>query len=158
MEHYKFDNTVLEYIATNVTSNIRELEGALNKLIAYNNLEKKKVTLDIAQHELRDLISPSNSSEVTMDTIINIVTSHYNISEDEIMSKKRASNIVLPRHIIMYFCRTLTDNTLADIGKRIGGRDYTTVINALDNINKKYTEDINLKNTIDMLRKKIIPN
>lgn len=157
LEHYNFDNEILDYIATNITSNIRELEGALNKLIAFNNLEKKVVTLEIAQHELRDLIYPNSSNEINMDTIISIVTTHFNISEDEILSKKRAANIVLPRHIIMYFCRTLTDNTLADIGKRIGGRDYTTVINALDSINKKYTEDIKVKNTIDMLRKKINP-
>ncbi len=155
--HYKFDNSILDYIATNITSNIRELEGALNKLIAFNNLEKKEVTIDIAKHELRDLISPNSSAEINMDTIISIVTTHFNVSEEEILSKKRAANIVLPRHIIMHFCRTLTDNTLADIGERIGGRDYTTVINALDSINKKYTEDIKVKNTIDMLRKKINP-
>lgn len=157
LEHYHFDNAILDYIATNITSNIRELEGALNKLIAFNNLEKKEVTLEIAQHELRDLISPNSTGEITMDTIISIVTSHFNVSEEEILSKKRSANIVLPRHIIMYLCRSLTDKPLADIGKRIGGRDYTTVINALDSINKKYKEDIKVKNTIDMLRKKINP-
>lgn len=158
LEHYNLSDDILEYIASNITSNIRELEGALNKLIAFNNLEKKNITLEIAQHELRDLISPNDSGEITMDTIINVVTSHFNISEEEILSKGRSSNIVLPRHIIMYFCSSLTDNTLADIGKRIGGRDYTTVINARDSINKKYTEDIKIKNTIDMLRKKITPH
>lgn len=157
LENYNFDNSILDYIATNITSNIRELEGALNKLIAFHNLEKKPVTLEIAQHELRDLISPNAPGEVTMDTIISIVTAHFNVSEEDVLSKKRAANIVLPRHIIMYFCRALTDNTLDVIGRRLGNRDYTTVMHGVNNITEKYTHDTNLKNTIDMLRKKINP-
>lgn len=158
LENYNLSNTVLDYIATNITSNIRELEGALNKLIAFNYLEKKEVTLEIAQHELRDLITTNDSSEITMDTIINVVTSHFNVTEEEILSKVRKSNLVLPRHIIMYLCSSLTTNTLASIGNRIGGRDYTTVINARDSISKKYKEDLQLKNTIDLLIKKIKPH
>lgn len=158
LEHYNLSDKVLDYIASNITSNIRELEGALNKLIAFNYLEKKEVTLEIAQHELRDLITTNDSGEITMDTIINVVISHFNVTEEEILSKVRKSNLVLPRHIIMYLCSSLTTNTLASIGKRIGGRDYTTVISARDNISKKYKEDLQMKNTIDILIKKIKPH
>lgn len=158
LDNYNLSNDVLDYIAANITSNIRELEGALNKLIAFNNLEKKEVTLEIAQHELRDLITTNDSGEITMDTIINVVTSHFNVTEEEILSKSRNSNIVLPRHIIMYLCSSLTTNTLVAIGDRIGGRDYTTVINAKKNISKKYKEDLQIKNTIDIIINKIKPH
>lgn len=157
-EGYKVDDAVIEYIATNVKSNIRELEGALNKLIAYSNLEKVEITLDIAERELKDIISPDAKREVTPESIIKTVAEHFNISTADLASKKRNSEIVLPRHIAMYLCREMTDVSLSAIGTLLGKKDHTTVLNGADKISTKVQKDPTLKTTVDIIRKKINPN
>lgn len=157
-EGYKVDDAVIEYIATNVKSNIRELEGALNKLIAYSNLEKVEITLDIAERELKDIISPDAKREITPESIIKIVAEHFSISTADLASKKRNSEIVLPRHIAMYLCREMTDVSLSAIGTLLGKKDHTTVLNGADKISIKLQKDPTLKTTVDIIRKKINPN
>lgn len=157
-EGYKVDDAVIEYIATNVKSNIRELEGALNKLIAYSNLEKVEITLDIAERELKDIISPDAKREITPESIIKIVAEHFSISTTDLASKKRNSEIVLPRHIAMYLCREMTDVSLSAIGTLLGKKDHTTVLNGADKISIKLQKDPTLKTTVDIIRKKINPN
>lgn len=146
---------VFEYIATNITSNIRELEGSLTKIVALSRLEKREITLELAQKALKDLIS-SNKKEITVDLIIDIVADHYNISSSDILSSKRSRNISYPRQICMYLCREYTSVSLDEIGSKMGKRDHTTILHGI----KKITEDLEhgdtvLKESIDLLGKKI---
>ena len=158
LENYHMSDEVLQYIATNIKSNIRELEGALNKLIAYANLEKKEITVEIAEQELRDIISPNEPREVTPELILKVVSEHFNIQEEDIKSKKKNYEIAYPRQIVMYLCRSLTDISLKSIGNYIGGRDHSTIKHGVEKITTDYKEDTQTKTVIDMLLKKIKPS
>ena len=157
MDGYKIDENVIQYIANNVKSNIRELEGALNKLIALSNLEKKEINIELAEEALKDIISPNLPNRITPEYIIEIVCEHYNISPSYIKSNKRTAEIVLPRQIIMYLCRKMTDAPLTKIAALIGKKDHTTVIHGSNKISEDIESDDSLKNTIDTLKKKINP-
>ena len=100
----KLSDEILNYIATNIKSNIRELEGALNKLLAYSNLEKTDITMDIAMKELQNIITPDKPREITPQLVIEVVTEHFNISLDQMISKNRSNEIARPRQIAMYLC------------------------------------------------------
>lgn len=158
LENYHMSDEVLQYIANNVKSNIRELEGALNKLVAYANLEKKDITTEIAEYELRDIVSPNQPREITPELIIKVVSEHFNITEEDIQSKKRNNEISYPRQICMYLCRELTDISLKSIGDVLGGRDHSTIKHGTEKITTDYKEDTQTKAVIDMLLKKIKPN
>ncbi|MGI6072900.1 MAG: chromosomal replication initiator protein DnaA [Lachnospiraceae bacterium] len=149
-------DNVLEYISSNVSSNIRELEGALIKIVAYSKLTSSVITLEFAQNVLHDLFDEAQK-QVTPDTIIKIVSEHFGVTVNDITSNKRTQEIVYPRQICMYLCRTLTDVGLTLIGRKLGNRNHTTVIYGYDKINKGIDEDNKIKNDIDVLRKKIIP-
>lgn len=154
---YDIDKDILDYIATNVKSNIRELNGALNKLIAFTQLEKTKIlTLDIAERELRDIVAPDSPSIITPEFIIQIVCNKFDISYDEIQSKKRNSYLNIPRQIIMYLCRRYTSLSLDEIGKLLG-RDHTTVMHGNENITKKIESDPEMKELIKVLVQMINP-
>lgn len=150
------DDTVINYIATNVNSNIRELEGALTKIIAYSKLTSTEITLKFAEDVLSDLFNDAQK-EVTPDMIIKIVAEHFNISVNDITSKKKSQDIVYPRQLIMYLCRTLTDVALSVIGKKIGNRDHTTVIHGYEKIQKEMEKNEKVKKDLEILKKKIIP-
>lgn len=148
---------VLDYIATNVSSNIRELNGALNKLIAFTQLEKEKViTLDIAERELRDIISPDSPNVITPEFIIQIVCNKFDVTPEEIKSSKRNSYINEPRQIIMYLCRKYTGISLVELGKLLG-RDHSTIISGVDKIVNKMNEEPEFKDTIKLLIQMINP-
>ena len=100
---------ILNYIANNIKSNIRELEGALNKLLAYSNLEKTEITMEIAKKELQNIITPDKPREITPQLIIEVVSEHFQISLDQMISKNRSNEIARPRQIAMYLCKTMTD-------------------------------------------------
>ena len=119
-EGYDIDPKVIEYIATNITSNIRELEGALNKLIAMSRLENREINLALAEKALRDIISPDESREVTVSLIVDTVAEHFRMRSDDIISSKRSSKIVQARQIAMYLCRYNLDLSLAEIGEEMG--------------------------------------
>ena len=113
------DNKVIEYIAENVKSSIRELEGALTKVIALSKLEQKEISIDLAAEALKDIISPNNKKVITHESIISIVSDHFNVTPADLAGNKRSKNIVVPRQIAMYLCRELLDTSLKEIGKSI---------------------------------------
>lgn len=158
---YKFNDDVIQFIASNVKSNIRELEGALNKLIAYSNLERKdirEITVDIAEEVLRDILLPNEKREVTPELIIQTVAEHYGITMADIAGNKRNNEIVIPRQIAMYLCRKMTDASLKSIGNLLGKRDHTTIINGHNKIEAELkSNNTSIKNNIDIIMKKINP-
>lgn len=149
---------IIEYIATNIKSNIRELEGALKKVIAYSRLNNIDMNLKIAEDVLRDFIYPDKPHKITPEYIIEAVSEHFNVKTENILSKNRRSDISLPRQIAMYLCCELTDYSLSDIGKAIGGKDHTTVMHGRDKIAEDIEKDSELASKIDILRKKISQN
>ena len=158
MDGYNIDNEVIEYIATNIKSNIRELEGALNKLIALSHLENREITVELAEEALKDIISPDQKKEVTPQLIIDTVAEHFNISPTDICSNKRNSEIVVPRQIVMYLCRNMIDIPLKSIGTYIGKRDHSTIIHGINKIEAELKNSETLRNTVDIIKKKINPN
>jgi len=158
LEGYNIDNEVIKYIATNIKSNIRELEGALTKVVALSKLDHKEINIELAEEALKDLISPNASREITPELIIEIVAEHFNITPLDIYSQKRTKEIVFPRQIVMYLCRNMTSAPLQQIGKLLGNRDHTTVIHGSDKITNEILKNDTLNNTIDILKKKINPS
>lgn len=156
-ESIKLEDTVLSYIATNIKSNIRDLEGAYKKVIFLSKLTHQKITLALAEDALKDIIKPNDSKEITVDYINKIVTDHFNLSEDAINSKKKQKNIAFPRQICMYLCKELTGLSTTDIGKQMGNRDHSTVIHGCTKIEEMLKVDNSLQTAIDILTKKINP-
>ena len=148
------DNEVIKYIATNIKSNIRELEGALTKIVALSRLNKCDITLGLAEEALKDIISPNAQREVTPNLIIQVVSDHFGITPLDISSQKCTKEIVYPRQIVMYLCRNMTETPLQSIGRILGGRDHTTIIHGSEKIAADMNKDDNLKNTIEILKKK----
>ena len=153
-------NDVMEYVANNIKSNIRELEGALNKICVYANLTKKNepITVDIAEEALKDLISPDAKKEITPTMIAEIVASHYHITMDDLISKKKNKEIAYPRQITMYLCRKLTDAPLQTVGNLLGKRDHSTVIHGIEKIENDLKKNPSLQSNINVLIKKIDPS
>ncbi|AVM68646.1 chromosomal replication initiator protein DnaA [Lachnospiraceae bacterium oral taxon 500] len=151
------DDDVLEYIANNVKSNIRELEGAVNKIVAFNNYNHNRadrITMDIAEEALKDSIISVGTSLINPSVILNIVAEHFSISNAEILSKKRSKEIVEPRQIVMYLCRKLTDASYPDLGKFFN-RDHSTVISGYEKICAELKSNRSLQKNMDILIKKI---
>lgn len=158
MEGYNIDNEVIKYIATNIKSNIRELEGALTKIVALSKLEKnREINIALAEKALKDIIAPGDKKEVTPEFIIEVVADHFNLTPLDIVSQRRNKEIVYPRQIAMYLCRSMTDTGLQNIGKSLGGRDHTTILHGIDKITADLEGNPTLQNTIDILKKKINP-
>lgn len=148
---------VFVYIAENVTNNIRELEGALNKISVYSKLMSEKVTLETAKYSLKDIINKDADVTITPDLIIKTVSEHMGVSEDDIRSKKRSQEIATARQVVMYLCREYTVLALKSIGNAVGGKDHATVLNGVNRVETKIKEDPSFKATIDTLIKKINP-
>jgi chromosomal replication initiator protein len=158
MEGYNIDNEVIKYIATNIKSNIRELEGALTKIVALSKLEKnKEINIALAEEALKDIVAPGESRTVTVESIIQIVADHYNLTNLDIISSRRNKEIAYPRQIAMYLCRTMTDTSLQEIGRLMGGRDHSTILHGIDKITADLQSDANLQSTVDIIKKKIAP-
>ncbi len=157
LQRYHIPNEVMQYIATNVKSNIRELEGSLNKLIALHKLKKEDINITLAAEALKDIISPNESRQITPELIIDIVAEHYSITIQDLKSGKRSSNIAIPRQIAMYLCREMTDVPLKAIGSILGGRDHSTVSYGIEKVADDVKTDEALCNTIDIIKKKINP-
>ena len=159
LEKYNIRNDVLDYIAANVKSNIRELEGSLNKLIALYKLNNNNNPIDIAlaAEALKDIISSDNRREVTPELILDIVADHFGITVADLKSKKRDSEIAVPRQICMYLMRTMTDTALKGIGAVLGGKDHSTVKYGVEKIAKDIESDEMMANTINIIKKKINP-
>ncbi|MEW4411761.1 chromosomal replication initiator protein DnaA [Clostridium sp. AN503] len=158
LEGYNIDNEVIKYIATNIKSNIRELEGALTKIVALSKLDNnKEINIALAEEALKDIISPGDAKEVTPEFIIQVVSDHFNLTPLDITSQRRNKEIVYPRQIVMYLCRNMTDTGLQNIGKALGGRDHTTILHGIEKITADLAANPTLRNTIDILKKKISP-
>ena len=156
LDGYNIDDEVIRYIATNIKSNIRELEGALNKLVALSNLEKREINISMAEEVLKDIISPNQKREVTPQVILDVVAEHYGISVSDIIGGKRNAEIVTPRQVVMYLCREITDTPYKAIGILLGNRDHSTIIYGDGKVRKQLqANDGSLKNNIDIIRKKL---
>ena len=157
LQKYNIPNDVIQYIATNIKSNIRELEGSFNKLIALHKLKHAEINISLAAEALKDIISPNETRQITPELILDTVSEHFGVAVADLKSGKRNSNIAIPRQIVMYLCRELTDIPLKTIGIMLGGRDHSTVNHGVEKIKEEIKMDEALNNTIEIIKKKIIP-
>ena len=140
LENEHLSDEILDYIATNVNSNIRELEGAYKKVTALNKLVNvnTEATLEIAKNALKDIINPNVKNVITIDTIIDVVANHYELSIDQLRSANRSSNVAYPRQIAMYLCKQLTSASLKEIASKLGKKDHSTIVHGI----RKIEEDL----------------
>lgn len=155
VENLNIPNEVMVYIATKIKSNIRELEGALIRIVAFSSLTNKEISVDLAAEALKDIISSKQSKQVTIDLIQDVVANYYNLKVDDFKSARRTRNVAFPRQIAMYLSRKLTDMSLPKIGEEFGGRDHTTVIHAYEKISGNLKVDESLQNAVNDLTKRI---
>ena len=158
VEKLNVTNDVMVYIATKIKSNIRELEGALIRIVAYSSLTNREITVDLASEALKDIISKKQGKHITINLIQDVVASYFNLRVDDLKSQRRTRNIAYPRQIAMYLSRKLTDMSLPKIGEEFGGRDHTTVIHAYEKISENLNTDETLQNTIESITKKLSRN
>ena len=158
LEKYNIPTDVLDYIASNIKSNIRELEGSLNKLIALYKLNNNgPIDIKLASEALKDIISAENKREVTPELILDIVAEHFGITVTDLKSNKRNAEIANPRQIAMYLIRTMTETSLKAIGVILGGKDHSTIKYGVEKINNEIKTDETLSNTVTIIKKKINP-
>ncbi|MEY8430341.1 chromosomal replication initiator protein DnaA [Lachnospiraceae bacterium 48-42] len=159
LDRYNIPLDVLDYIANNIKSNIRELEGSLNKLIALYKLNHNHNPIDItlAAEALKDIISAENKREVTPELILDIVADHFGITIADVKSRKRSEDISIPRQICMYLMRTMTETPLKTIGIILGGKDHSTIKYGVEKISNELKNDETLANTISIIKKKLSP-
>jgi chromosomal replication initiator protein len=146
---------VLAFIARTVTHNGRDLEGALNRLLAHSKLTGQPVTLEMAEREVRDLIRPQEPKRVKIEDIQRVVARQYNVSRADLLSSRRTANVVRPRQVAMYLAKTLTLRSLPEIGRRFGGRDHTTVLHAVRKIENLVNTDTALAEEIELLKRQL---
>ncbi len=147
-DHIQMPNDVITLLATNIATNIREIEGAYTKIVAYTSLMDMPITAETAQKVLTDMGNTVKTRTITFEGIIKVVAEHYNIKEEELFNKKRTQNIAYPRQIAMYLCRELADLSYPRIGELFGGRDHTTVIHAYEKISKNKNTNLALKSEL----------
>ncbi|MPZ41088.1 MAG: chromosomal replication initiator protein DnaA [Rhizobiales bacterium] len=157
LHHPGFDvpASVLIYIAKTVTHNGRDLEGALNRLLAHSKLTGQPVTLEMAEREIRDLIRPQEPKRIKIEEIQRIVARQYNVSRADLLSSRRTANVVRPRQVAMYLAKQLTLRSLPEIGRRFGGRDHTTVLHAVRKIENLVNTDTSLAEEIEILKRQL---
>jgi len=156
-ENTKISDDIINYIAENINTNIRELEGALNRITAFKRLSNKEITLSMAEDVLRDIINNHKEVTITVSLIVEVIASHFGFEADELLSQKRNKDIAYSRQIAMYLCRQMTDLSLQQIGKELGNRDHTTVRHGIEKITEDLKNSQFLQDTIDVLQKKINP-
>lgn len=155
LEHISIDEAILSTIALKVESNIRELEGILNKIIALASLTNSEITMQLAENAISDL-HHSQEKVINIDYIQNMVAKYYNLSQNDFKIKRRSGDIAYPRQIAMYLCKQLTTSTLVEIGKQFGGRDHTTVLYACNRIEEEMNINPNTKMIVDNIKKSIL--
>ena len=149
------DEQVLTFIASRVSTNIRELEGALTRVVAFSSLTGRPMTVELAQDVLRDVFPQGDAAEVSIKRIQDLVAERFSLTLDELCGEKRSQNIVYPRQVAMYLSRELTDSSLPKIGKEFGGRDHTTVIHATSKISRLIREDRSVYNLVQELTARV---
>jgi chromosomal replication initiator protein len=150
---FEVPTSVLGFIAKSVTHNGRDLEGAINRLLAHNKLTGQPVTLEMAEREMRDLIRPAEPKRVRIEDIQRVVARQYNVSRADLLSSRRTANVVRPRQVAMYLAKILTLRSLPEIGRRFGGRDHTTVLHAVRKIENLAGNDSAFADEIETLKR-----
>ena len=158
VEKLNVANEVMVYIATKIKSNIRELEGALIRIVAYSSLTNRPITVELASEALKDIISNKQNKNITIDVIQDVVAGYFNLRVEDLKSQRRTRNVAYPRQIAMYLSRKLTDMSLPKIGEEFGGRDHTTVIHAYEKISDTLNTDESLQHTVNDITKKLTQN
>jgi chromosomal replication initiator protein len=155
--HASFDvpAPVLDYLAKAITHNGRDLEGAINRLLAHSKLNAQPVTLEMAEREVRDLIRPQEPKRIKIEDIQRVVARQYNVSRSDLLSSRRTANVVRPRQVAMYLAKTLTLRSLPEIGRRFGGRDHTTVLHAVRKIEALVAKDTALSEEVESLKRQL---
>ncbi|MGI6425766.1 MAG: chromosomal replication initiator protein DnaA [Tepidanaerobacteraceae bacterium] len=156
MENLTIPNDVINFIATKIQTNIRELEGALIRIVAYSSLTGSSIDVALAEQVLKDILPDDRPKNVTPVQILEEVGNHFSIRPDEFKTKKRTKDLAFARQVAMYLCCELTDLSLPKIGGEFGGRDHTTVMHARDKITREIEENPQFSTVIDNLRKKIL--
>ncbi len=154
-QNRQISDDILEYIATNIKSNIRELEGAFNKIIAYSKLNNVEVSPEVAKVALKDIIYPDEIQQVTPKMIASVVCEQYGVKLTQVASRKKNTECVVPRQVIMYLCREYTDATLDSIAKLLGKKDHSTVMHGVDKIKEDLVNNEELRGNIDIIMKKL---
>jgi chromosomal replication initiator protein len=153
-EGLNIPDEVIYFIADNVSSNIRELEGSIIKLMAFSSLTKKDITIELAKQMLASNLS-APKKKISVDTILEAVAKYYNIPENAIRGKGRSKEVVLPRMITMFLTKQLTNYSLKSIGLQFGGRDHSTVIHSINMIDEKLKEDSSFRDDISHIKKEL---
>ena len=146
---------IIELIIKNISSNVRDMEGALNKLMGYADLVNKPVTMEIAQRELKDIFADPKQGNMSIDIIQRVVAEDYHLTPNDLKGKKRSAGIVKPRQIAIYLCRELTEYSLTEIGQAFGDRDHATVLHSFSKIEEESRSDTNLYSTLERLKRMI---
>ena len=153
----KIDDSIIQYIANNIKSNVRELEGALNKILAFSKLNNIAITQSVAEEALKDMISPHKEKEITPELILQVVCEHYSINEQAVLSSKKTKDISMVRQIIMYLCREcINDMSLKNIAEFLGKKDHTTIMHGISKVEYDIEHDYKVKNNIDIIKKKLL--
>lgn len=148
-EHFDVSNEVMVYIADKIQSNIRELEGALIRVMAYASLNNSPITLEVAANALKDILPVEKPKEITIDIIQQAVANYYRLNLSDFKAKKRTRTVAFPRQIAMFLCRELTDSSLPQIGLEFGGRDHTTVMHAYEKIKEDIKNEPQLEKRVN---------
>jgi len=154
-ENYDLNNEVFEFLASEITSSIRELVGALNRVLAFSKINTKSPTINECKKILKDFIN-CNSKSINVETIQNLVASHFNLNIQEMLSPRRSRALARPRQIAMYLTKQHTTNSLPDIGRKFSNRDHTTVIHAVKKIDELIKKDNGIRESIIEIRKKLL--
>ncbi|MGH6778993.1 MAG: chromosomal replication initiator protein DnaA [Bradyrhizobium sp.] len=152
---FEVPDQVLDYLARAITHNGRDLEGAINRLLAHSKLNNQPVTLEMAEREVRDLIRPQEPKRIKIEDIQKVVARQYNVSRQDLLSSRRTANVVRPRQVAMYLAKTLTLRSLPEIGRRFGGRDHTTVLHAVRKIEALVAKDTSLLQEVESLKRQL---
>ena len=157
LDGYIIDDVIINYIAANIKSNVRELEGAFNRLIALSKIEKRPIDLELAEEAIKDIVSPGERRKVTSDLIIEVVAEHFKISPEDLKSNKRNASIAYPRQIVMYLCKE-NGATYKKIGEILGGRDHSTIMHGAEKIEKEVREEGEAAHVVNLIKKKLYPS
>ena len=152
---FEVPDQVLDYLAHAITHNGRDLEGAINRLLAHSKLNHQPVTLEMAEREVRDLVRPQEPKRIKIEDIQKVVARQYNVSRQDLLSSRRTANVVRPRQVAMYLAKTLTLRSLPEIGRRFGGRDHTTVLHAVRKIEALVAKDTALLQEVESLKRQL---
>lgn len=155
IESLEVPDDVIGYIATHIDTNIRELEGALTRVVAYSGMMRSPITIDLASYALKDILPPVRPRQVTIDLVQRTVADFFQLQLDDLKVRKRTRNVAFPRQIAMFLCRELTDFSLPKIGEEFGGRDHTTVLHAYEKVSDDLKHDPSLAQQIELLTNRI---